>query len=242
VGFSATDQQDLPQGLGFAYFFMVAMMAMHRPNIWTAAMFVWSVAALPVSAPAADLEVQVQGQNATAVPGAVVTVHLIGRPTPRPRPAGSYIIDQQDIQFRPFISTIPVGASVMFMNHDPVRHHVYSFAPARKFELKLASRQQNQSVQFEKAGIVPLGCNIHDRMIAYLAVVDTPWAKTADAGGRLVLRGIPAGAATISIWHPYLRAPGNSVTRVVTLADAKVHAESFIIPMRPPPRDPGTAY
>lgn len=219
---------------------MVAVMPMRRPNIWTATIFAWGVVTLP--ARAADLEVQVQGPNGAPIPGAVVTVHLIGQPTPRPRPVGSYMIDQQDIQFRPFISTVPVGASVMFMNHDPVRHHVYSFAPAKKFELKLASRQQNQSVLFDKPGIVPLGCNIHDRMIAYLAVVDTPWAKTADAAGRVVLRGIPAGAATVSIWHPYLRAPGNSITRTVTLADAKAHAERFVAATRSPPRDPGSAY
>lgn len=217
-------------------------MVMRRPNIWTATIFLWSVAALPASVRAADLEVQIQGPNGAPIPGAVVTVHLINQPTPRPRSIGPYVIDQQDIQFRPFISTVPVGASVMFMNHDPVRHHVYSFSPAKKFELKLASRQQNQSVQFGKPGIVPLGCNIHDRMIAYLAVVDTPWAKTADAAGRVVLRGIPAGAATISIWHPYLRAPGNSITRTVALADAKVHAERFVAATRSPPRDPGSPY
>ena len=215
---------------------------MRRPYAWIATVFAWSVAALPSGACAADLEAQIRGPNGAPVPGAVVTVHLVGQPTPRPRPAGPYLVDQQDIQFHPFISTVPVGASVMFMNHDPVRHHVYSFAPARKFELKLASRQQNQAVLFDKPGIVPLGCNIHDRMIAYLAVVDTPWAKTADASGRVVLRDIPAGAVTISVWHPYLRVPGNSLTRSVTLAEGAARVERFVAPMRAPPRDPGAGY
>ena len=216
---------------------------MRRQRIWIAAIScVWSAVALPASARAADLDVQVHGPDGAPIAGAVVAVHLIGQPTPRPRPAGTYVIDQQDIQFHPFVSTVPVGASVMFMNHDPVRHHVYSFAPAKKFELKLASKQQNQSVLFDKAGIVPLGCNIHDRMIAYLDVVDTPWAKTADASGHVVLHGIPAGAVTISVWHPYLRVPGNSVSRSVTLSDNAVHAERFVAPMRTPPHDPGSGY
>ena len=191
---------------------------------------------------AADLDVEVHGANGAAIAGAVVTVHLINQPTPRPHPAGSYAVDQQDIQFHPFILTVPVGASVMFMNHDPVRHHVYSFSPAKKFELKLASRQQNQSVLFDKTGIVPLGCNIHDRMIAYVDVVDTPWAKTSDANGHVMLHGLPAGAVSVSVWHPYLRAPGNAVVRTVTLGDGGIHAERFVAPMRAPPRDPGTGY
>ena len=201
-----------------------------------------AAAALPAAARAADLDIQVRGADGRPVAGAVILVHLIGHPTPRPRPSGTYVIDQQDIQFHPFVTSVPVGATVMFMNHDPVRHHVYSFSPAKKFELKLASKQQNQSVLFDKPGIVPLGCNIHDRMIAYLNVVDTPWAKTADANGHALLRDVPAGTVTISVWHPYLRAPGNSVSRNVTLAEAGVHAEHFVAPMRAPPHDPGSGY
>jgi plastocyanin len=222
---------------------MIALYSMRDPCVRTAAILcAWSAAALPVAVCAADLDVQVNGANGAPVPGAVVTVHLVGQPTPRPRPAGVYAIDQQDIQFRPFVSTVPVGASVMFMNHDSVRHHVYSFSPPKRFQLKLAGRQQNQSVLFDKAGIVPLGCNIHDRMIAYIDVVDTPWAKTADANGRVVLHGIPAGAVSVSVWHPYLRAPGNSIARTVTLSDAGTRVERFVAGMRTPPRDPGTGY
>src|SRR6201999_759508 len=101
----------------------------------------------------------------------------------------------------------------------------------KKFELKLASKQQNQSVLFDKPGIVPLGCNIHDRMIAYLDVVDTPWARTADANGHVVLHDIPAGAVSISVWHPYLRAPDGSVSRSVTLSEGSPHGERFAVPM-----------
>jgi len=202
----------------------------------------WCLVALPTAAQAADLDVQVRGADGKPVAGAVVSVHLIGRATPRPRPAGAYMIDQQEIQFHPFVTAVPVGASVMFMNHDPVRHHVYSFSPAKRFELKLASRQQNQSVLFDKPGIVPLGCNIHDRMIAYIDVVDTPWAKAADANGHVALRDIPAGAITISVWHPYLRAPGNTLSRNVTLAEGPAHGERFVAALRTPPHDPGSGY
>jgi len=215
---------------------------MRSPHFPTAALFCACGAAAAPAARAADVDVQVRAATGLPVAGAVVSVHLIGRPTPRPRSTGTYMVDQQDIQFRPFVLAVPVGASVMFMNHDPVRHHVYSFSPAKKFELKLASKQQNQSVLFDRPGIVPLGCNIHDRMIAYLDVVDTPWARAADAHGHVLIRDVPAGMVTITVWHPYLRAPGNSVSRTVTVAEAGVHGETFVAPMRTPPHDPGSGY
>jgi len=212
------------------------------PHFKAAVLSACSIVALPAAAYAADIDVQIRGIDGKPVADAVVSVHLMGRPTPRTRPAGTYVIDQQDIQFRPFVTAVPVGASVTFMNHDTVRHHVYSFSPAKRFELKLAGKQQNRSVLFDKPGIVPLGCNIHDRMIAYLDVVDTPWAKTADANGHVILRDLPAGPVLISVWHPYLRARGNSVVRNATLAEGGGHAERFVVPMRVPPHDPGAGY
>lgn len=194
---------------------------------------------LPTTANAADLDVQVVGADGAPVRGAVVTVRLVGQPTPRPRPGPPVMIDQQDIQFHPFITTVPIGSSVMFMNHDAVRHHVYSFSSAKKFELKLTGKQENRAVVFDKAGIVPLGCNIHDRMIAYVNVVDTPWAKTADAAGHALLRGLPTGNVTITVWHPYLRAPGNAASRNVPLSETAVRRDRFAVPMRPGPRDAG---
>ena len=126
---------------------------MRSPRLWTAAILcAWSAVALPAAVRAADLDVQVRDADGAPIPGAVVSVHLVGQPTPRPRPAGTYTIDQQDIQFHPFVTDRAGRRDVMFMNHDPVRHHVYSFSPAKKFELKLASKQQNQAVSVRQAG------------------------------------------------------------------------------------------
>ena len=217
--------------------------AMLKPIYQTIAILGGCCAILwPAAATAADLDIQVRGVDGAPVAGAVVSVHLIGQPTPRPRPGGPYVIDQQNIQFHPFISMVPVGASVSFMNHDPVRHHVYSFSPAKKFELKLAGKQENQAVTFDRPGIVPLGCNIHDQMIAYVDVVDTPWAKVADANGHVILRGLPAAGIAVTIWHPYLRAPGNSVERSVKLSDSAPYIDRVVVAMRPAPRDPGSNY
>lgn len=211
---------------------------MRRASIWA----VVAAGALACPALAADLDVQVRGPDGKPVRDAVVTVRLIGRATPAAKPAGTYAIDQQGIQFHPFVTVVPAGASIMFMNHDDVRHHVYSFAPAKTFQLKLEKRAQNSAVTFDKPGIVPLGCNIHDRMIAYVAVVDTPWARISDASGHVLLRALPAGAVEISVWHPYLRSPGNRVTRNANVSDAAPASEQIAVTLRPPPRMPESGY
>ncbi len=194
------------------------------------------------AANAADLDVQVRTASGAPVRDAVVTLHLVRQPTPSPRTAGNYAIDQQNIQFQPFVAIVPVGASVAFMNHDAVRHHVYSFSEAKRFELKVNERQVNRVVTFDRAGIVPLGCNIHDRMIAFINVVDTPWAAKTDANGNVSFRGVPAAGVTIDVWHPYLRAPANRVSRPAALAQGPARRESFTVALRSPPRPPAADY
>ena len=84
-----------------------------------------------------------------------------GRPGSARR--GRFVVSQRNIQFHPFLTIVPVGADVSFPNLDPTKHHVYSFSPAKRFELKLFARDQSRTVHFDKPGVVALGCNIHDR-------------------------------------------------------------------------------
>jgi len=207
-----------------------------RPLAVIAALFAGTVA------DAADLDVQIRTPNGGPVRDAVVTLHLVRQATPLPKSSGNFAIDQQNIQFHPLVSVVPIGASVAFMNHDPVRHHVYSFSEAKRFELKVNERQVNRVVVFDKAGIVPLGCNIHDRMIAFIDVVDTPWAAKTDANGNVSFHGLPAAAVTIDVWHPYLRAPGNQVSRGAALSQGPARRESFTVALRSPPRLPDAGY
>ena len=186
---------------------------------------------------AAGLLVHVRAPDGAPVADAVVTVRLVGRPTPGPPPMGARTISQKDLQFHPFILVVSAGTSVAFPNLDSVRHHVYSFSPAKRFELKLFARQQNRSVLFDKPGAVAIGCNIHDQMTAYIDVVDTPWAVVTDAQGNASIAGLPAGAVSVGVWHPYLRAPGNQLTRETSAGGE----ESFVATLRAPPRPVGAA-
>jgi plastocyanin len=147
----------------------------------------------------------------------------------------AYRMAQQNQQFDPFVLIVPQGAVVSFPNLDSVRHQVYSFSPAHPFELKLYGKDQTRTVRFDKPGVIALGCNIHDSMVAFIKVVDTPFAAKAGASGDVLLRGAPAGAATLRIWHPYLKAPGNEIVRQVMLPRDGGVRESATLELRTPP-------
>jgi plastocyanin len=172
------------------------------------------------SAAAADLTFSLKTPEGQPVSDAVISFRPASA-TPAPRIAGPYVMTQEDIAFHPFVLVVPVGADVSFPNHDKVRHHVYSFSPAKRFELKLYGHDETRTVHFDKPGVVALGCNIHDRMSAYIDVMDTPYAVKTDASGEAVLSDVPAGPGVLTIWHPYLKSPRNEQAHplVVTAND-----------------------
>lgn len=139
-------------------------------------------------------------------------------PTPAPAaPSAKAMMVQENQAFDPFVLPIQVGTTVEFPNRDSFRHHVYSFSPAKPFELKLFGGTETQRVTFDKEGAVALGCNIHDNMLAYIYVVPTPYfAKTA-ADGTASLNNLPAGTYTVKVWHPNQK-PGNDHAASVALA------------------------
>src|SRR5207237_6085666 len=126
-------------------------------------------------------------------------------------------MSQKDMQFQPFVLIVPVGAEVAFPNLDPFHHHVYSFSKAKTFELKLYGKDETRRVRFDKTGVVAIGCNIHDDMSAFIRVVDTPFAAKSAPSGQALVRELPAGPATVVVWHPYLRAEGGEISQRVVI-------------------------
>jgi plastocyanin len=120
------------------------------------------------------------------------------------------IIDQVDRHFTPRISVIQAGTSVYFPNSDNIRHSVYSFSPPKIFTLKLYAGVPANPVVFDRPGIVVLGCNIHDSMVAWVLVVDTPYFARTDAAGAATLANLPPGRYTLHAWSNAMRreAPG----------------------------------
>ncbi|WP_431260238.1 methylamine utilization protein [Roseateles chitinivorans] len=150
------------------------------------------------AAHAADWTIQVRDADGAPVPNAAVAVELKGQPA---RPATGVVAQmaQRDRQFQPQLLVVQTGTAVNFPNFDTVRHHVYSFSPTKKFELKLYSGTPSEPVVFDKPGVAQLGCNIHDRMSAHIVVVDTPAFGITDAKGEVRLN-LPPGDHRLRLW------------------------------------------
>ena len=184
--------------------------------------------AIPLPVWAADLTVTVKGNDGMPLADAVVVVKPLGAgPAPPVKFSWPLVMSQQNIAFTPYVLIVPVGSEVAFPNKDKVRHHVYSFSAAKKFELKLYGQQAERSVVFDKAGVVALGCNIHDQMIGFIYVTDSPYAAKTDADGEAVIHGLPGGAATMSVWHPEMKA------RTPLVKPAPSGHDTIVLEMRP---------
>jgi plastocyanin len=155
------------------------------------------------TAQAGTLQVRVLADG-KPVDDAVVYAVPVGSAPPPVKPNTTETMVQENKQFSKFVLPIQVGTTVAFPNRDPFRHHVYSFSPAKSFELKLYAAGEVHKVTFDKEGVVALGCNIHDNMLAYIYVVGTPYfAKTENGAGSIDL---PAGDYAVHVWHPSQRA------------------------------------
>ncbi|NUS39301.1 MAG: hypothetical protein HOQ02_09805 [Lysobacter sp.] len=166
----------------------------------------WGVLALLASGAsmAAQLSVAVNDRHGQPVADAVVSLLRRDGGGPHPPAPVAHAIDQKDLTFVPYVEVMRPGDSVVFRNSDNTRHHVYSFSPVKTFEFVIAARQAAAPLRIERAGVVAVGCNIHDQMISYLYVSEAPWAAKTDATGRVVFDDLPAGDYDVRVWHPRL--------------------------------------
>lgn len=178
---------------------------------------------------AATLTVGVADGAGGAVAEAVVfAVPVSGRlPSTPPRPSN---VEQMNREFVPFVLPVQVGAAVSFPNRDKYRHHVYSFSPPKVFDLKLYSGVPEKPIVFDKPGMVVLGCNIHDDMVGFVYVVETPWfAKTSSKGGATL--ELPPGEYEVRVWHPWQR---GDIARERVKVDAGDTRASVRVDLAPP--------
>ena len=168
----------------------------------------------------APLELRVVGVDGKGIAGTVVTLRSGDPSRPAPRPVEAQM-DQVDRQFTPHVLVVPVGSKVGFPNTDSVRHQVYSFSPAKRFELPLYRGKPPNPVEFDRAGVVTLGCNIHDQMRAYVYVVDAQYFGRTDATGAWKLPDVQPGSYTVQIWHPRSRDSSPMIEQQITVSAAE---------------------
>jgi len=145
------------------------------------------------------------------------------------------IIDQREETFIPLVSLIRRGGRVIFTNHDTTMHQVYSFSPIKQFEFEIDEGQRSAPLVFDKAGVASIGCNIHDQMITFVYVAQSPWAVMTDAQGRAAIADVPSGAYHVNVWHPQLmpgRAPP-AIALAVSGAETKFSQVISLLPGMP---------
>ena len=151
------------------------------------------------------------------------------------------IMDQQDLQFVPHVLVVQTGTEVAFPNGDEVSHHVYSFSDTKPFELALYKGDQYPPVLFDRDGIVVLGCNIHDGMLGYIVVVDTPHFAKTDEQGVALIENVPAGDYVLAAWTPRARPSALPPTQQLTVTEQHVAAEIRITGRLSPAHEPNAS-
>lgn len=184
------------------------------------------------TAQGARLEIDVVNERGHPVAEAVVHATPLGEEVPPPEAPQPAVVEQASMVFRPFVSAVQRGTKVRFPNNDRVAHHVYSFSPAKTFELPLYKGEPYDPVLFERSGVVTLGCNIHDWMVAYLLVLDTPHYGVTGTGGGTTIRSLDPGDYRVQVWHPGLKGSTSAVTRTITVGDED-QALEFSVRIRP---------
>lgn len=141
--------------------------------------------------------------------------------------AAPAIVDQKDRQFVPYITAIRTGTAVVFPNSDSIGHQVYSFSPAKRFELGLYRGHPHPPVTFDKPGVVVLGCNIHDWMIGYIYVSDALAFGVSDEHGEWESGELAAGDYRVSLWSPRLTKNEGAPTQTISIEHGRREAVTF---------------
>jgi plastocyanin len=166
---------------------------------------------------AASLEATVIDNQGKPVADAVVYALPKNYTPPKSLPA--VVVDQVDKEFVNHVTPIQAGTPVNFPNSDDIRHHVYSFSPAKTFELPLYMGTPAKPIQFDQPGEVALGCNIHDWMLGYIYVVETPYFTTTGSEGKGKIELAP-GDYEVRVWHPEMQEKPEQTGQRLTVADS----------------------
>jgi plastocyanin len=121
---------------------------------------------------------------------------------PKPSSLPKKEVAQKDLAFLPSLLPVRVGTRVEFPNLDDTYHNIFSYSPAKRFDLGRYRPEERPipSVVFDKPGLVTLRCEIHEHMRGLILVLDTPYFTLTDADGRFRLSGLPSGRYTLKAW------------------------------------------
>lgn len=187
-------------------------------------LFLTFALAAPAAALAAKQTIsgQVIDANGKGVAQAIVFVQDSSVQERADSPAPTAIMDQIDKTFIPGVLPVVVGTQVHFPNRDRIHHHVYSFSRAKRFELPLYKGEEASPVVFDKAGVVTIGCNIHDWMSAIILVLPSPHYAVTNEDGGFTLPDLEPGTYTLTAWHAQSREKTQDIAQRVEVTGSNL--------------------
>jgi plastocyanin len=188
---------------------------------------------LGASAQSAEIAVRVVDEQGRPVADAVVVAVPAAGGLQLPARPRADVVDQVDKEFIPKVQAILVGTSITFPNNDNVRHHVYSFSAAKRFELPLYAGVPAEPVLFDKPGIVVVGCNIHDWMIGYVYVSESPYFAKTGKDGRTRLTDLPPRAYVVRVWHPQMDGLEDATRKTVDVPATRLASVDWTLRLKP---------
>ena len=202
---------------------------------------------------AAQLQITVLGLDGKPAANVVVQAVPSAAWQPQPLPAPAEIA-QQNIRFEPFVTVVPVGGSVRFVNRDRFDHHVRSLpggplgnvAPAQQFEFRMAAirstgKATSAEVKLDVPGTIALGCHLHGSMRGHVLVSTTPWAGVSDDKGLVSLADVPDGQLELKLWHPD-QLTDQASSRLQAQGSMQQSLKINLTPRRRPPPPPSSDY
>lgn len=113
------------------------------------------------------------------------------------------VLDQKDLTFVPHVLPVPAGVAVTFQNQDSVLHNVQSASSVAQPFNFVMMKGRSRSVTFDHEQVVPVHCNVHSEMSAYIVVKDNPFYAKPDKRGHFTIAGVPAGTYTVRAWDEH---------------------------------------
>lgn len=175
--------------------------------------------------------ITINDQNQQPLANAVVWLTATDNSLPTLPVSSPFTMTQKARQFTPHVLVVPQNAQVEFPNADSIMHHVYSFSTAKPFELKLYREQPQAPIRFEQTGVVELGCNIHDWMLGYIVVVDSPFCGITNNQGQIELTP-EQGDFKLNVWHEGFSDISQTESKAIALTSAAIvyQIEQSIVP------------
>ncbi len=194
------------------------------------------LAVSPLRAQTVEIAATVTNERGQPIADAVVVAVPADGSLRLPTHPRENVVDQVDKEFIPKVQAILVGTSVAFPNNDNVRHHVYSFSPAKRFELPLYAGVPAQLVLFDKAGVIVLGCNIHDWMVGYVYVSESPYFAKTGQDGKAVLTELPPKSYVVRVWHPQQMTGEETTKKTIDTSRARRTDVDWVLQLKPEAR------